>query len=297
MKGYTANSRLGITARRPARITASWLGYPGSLGCPQLADYLIGDTIVSPLKHAAHFSETLALLPHCYQPNDRSRNVGTPPSRSEAGLPEASFVFCNFNQTYKLNPETFDVWCSLLHAIPDSVLWLLDSSAVATENLRCEAVARGIAPTRLVFAHHTDPSTHLQRLQCADLALDTFPYGSHTTGSDALWSGVPLVTRLGETFASRVASSLLQAVGLPELITETWDEYLELATSLASDGARLASLRARLARQRLSAPLFDTVRFAHDLERLYQCIWRDYCEGVRKPIVLAKESILEYKSQ
>ncbi len=291
LKGFTAGSRLGITAFRPAPLIVSWLGYPGTLGEPNLADYIIGDQVVTPLEHAAHFSETLALLPHSYQPNDRCRALGAPFSRDAVGLPEYGFVFCNFNQSYKLNPATFDVWCRLLRAVPDSVLWLLEPTAIAKINLRREAEARGVAAARLIFAPVVDPTTHLQRLQCADLVLDTFPYGSHTTGSDALWAGVPLITHMGETFASRVAGSLLHAVGLPELVTQTWDEYFDLARELAIDRERLAAVQVRLAGRRLTAPLFDTVRFTRDLERLYSQMWQDYREGKREPIVLTDKPL------
>lgn len=288
LKGYTSGSRLGISARRPAPLIVSWLGYPGTLGEPKLADYIIGDPVVTPIEHVAHFSETLALMPHSYQPNDRSRELGTAPSRSEVGLPDGAIVFCCFNQSYKLNPQTFDVWCRLLIAVPNSVLWLLESTATAKVNLEREAQMRGVAATRLIFApYNANPGSHLQRLQCADLALDTYPYGSHTTGSDALWAGVPMLTRLGETFASRVAGSLLNAVGLPELVTQTWEQYFDLARALALDRGRLAGVREKLARQRLVAPLFDTVRFTRDLERLYDRMWQDHTDAKREPIVLA----------
>jgi protein O-GlcNAc transferase len=287
LKGFTRNSRAGISALRPAPIIVNWLGYPGSLGHPRLADYLIGDPVVSPLKHAAHYSETLALMPHCYQPNDRARVIGPTPTRAEAGLPETGFVFCSFNQTYKLNPEMFDLWCRLLVAVPGSVLWLLQPKApVAVANLRREAAARGIDPARLVFAANRPQAEHLGRLRLADLALDTFPVTSHTTGSDALWAGVPLVTKLGPAFVSRVAASLLHGVGLPELVAADDAGYFDLALDLARHPDKLTELRARLDRQRLTAPLFDTARFTRDLERLYQAIWVQAVQGTRQPIVL-----------
>jgi predicted O-linked N-acetylglucosamine transferase (SPINDLY family) len=291
LKGYTTDARPNIVARRPASIIVSWLGYPGTLGHERMADYIIGDPVVTPLEHAEDFSETLALMPHCYQPNDRSRPPGPPPSRSEAGLPETGLVFCSFNQFIKINPGTFDIWCRLLSAIPGSVLWLLDQKADGEEartNLRREAEKRGISSDRLIFAAFKPLTEHLARLQLADLALDTFPYNSHTTASDALWAGVPLVTRIGETFASRVAASLLTAHGFADLIVTTDEAYFELALSLASAPEKLKNIRERLEAARLGTPLFDTTRFARDLVRLYEEIWqqRDVARHERKPIVL-----------
>jgi len=280
LKGYTQDARLGISALRPAPLIVSWLGYPGTLGDERLADYIIGDPVVTPPEDAANFSETLALLPHCYQPNDRQREIGPRPSRRAAGLPETGFVFCSFNQSYKFNPEVFDLWCRLLASVPDSVLWLLQPSApAAMHNLRREAEARGVVPARLIFAEQQTPAAHLGRLQLADLALDTSPYGSHTTGSDALWAGVPLLTKIGDTFASRVGASLLYAVGLPELVTADWEQYLALAQTLVRQPDKLAALRHKLSTQRLSAPLFDTEAFSRDLERLYQQLWSQHGKG------------------
>jgi predicted O-linked N-acetylglucosamine transferase (SPINDLY family) len=286
LKGYTTDSRLGISAWHPAPVLVSWLGYPGSLGHPRLADYIIGDPTVTPLEHAAHFSETLALLPYSYQPNDNSRPLGTKPARATVGLPEQGFVFCSFNQANKLNPETFTVWSQLLQAVPDSVLWLLDAPPVAIVNLRAEAARHGIAAARLIFAPWAQPRDHLGRLQLADLALDTFPYGSHTTGSDALWAGVPLIARMGDTFASRVSASLLNALGFPELVARNWDDYYTLALRLARNPTELSALRARLQQHRYTSPLFDTPRFSRDLERLYQAIWQQQFSGRRAPIAL-----------
>ena len=286
LKGYTKGNRLEITARRPAPVVVSWLGYPGTLGHAGLADYIIGDAIVSPPANAAHFTETLALMPHCYQPNDGTRTIGPKISRAQAGLPDAAFVFCSFNQYFKFNPPSFDVWCNLLASVPGSVLWLLSTSQQAVLNLQREAEKRGIPANRLVFAEPAPLAQHLARLQLADLALDTFPYNSHTTGSDALWAGVPMVTLIGETFASRVAASMLSTVSLPELITHTWDEYFTLARSLALDPPRLSSIRQRLEDVRLSSPLFDTKRFTFNLERLFERIWEQKKRGVKETIVL-----------
>jgi predicted O-linked N-acetylglucosamine transferase (SPINDLY family) len=288
--GYTSDYRPAISALRPAPVLVNWLGYAGTLGHPRMADYIVGDPIVTPLAHAGHFSEWLALMPHCYLPFDRGRSVGARPGRQESGLPEKGFVFCSFQQWYKLNPPIFDLWCRLLREVPDSVLWLQEPGADAAANLRGEAAARGVAPARLIFAPRLkSPSAYLGRLQLADLALDTFPYTSHSTGGDLLWAGVPLVTMIGETFASRVAASLLHAVGMPELVAESHEAYFAIARRLALDPGSLASLRARLAAARLAAPLFDTGRFTRDLERLYLEMWRRHQSGASGPIVLAPE--------
>jgi len=287
LKGFTQGFRMNLSALRPAPIIVSWLGYPGTLGHPRLADYIIGDPVVTPLTHADHFSETLALMPHCYQPNDRRRPIGPSPTRIEAGLPEHGFVFCSFNQCHKINPESFGLWCRLLETVPGSVLWLLQPNATAIAHLHAEARSRGVDPARLIFAPLVPVPEHLARLQLADLALDTFPYSSHTTGSDALWAGVPLVTRIGETFASRVAASLLSAIGLPQLVVKSDAEYLDLATQLALAPERLIALRERLAVQRDVAPLFDTQCFVRDLERLYAAIWAQQAVAARAPIVIS----------
>jgi predicted O-linked N-acetylglucosamine transferase (SPINDLY family) len=286
LKGFTRDARLGITALRPAPVVVSWLGYPGSLGEPRLADWIIGDGTVTPIDRAGDYSEALALMPHCYQPNDSARAIAPAPTREQAGLPAQGFVFCSFNQGYKFGPRTFDVWCRLLREVPGSVLWLLPGSQAMADNLRREARARGVDAARLVFSPSLPLAQHLARLSHADLALDTFPYNSHTTGSDALWAGVPLVTCAGDAFASRVAASLLRAVGLPELVTQDWDGYFALAKSLATQPDRLAQVRAKLAAHRAGAPLFDTASFTLDLERLYAQIWQSHERGARAPIVL-----------
>ncbi|HKT98853.1 MAG TPA: hypothetical protein VJS30_20360, partial [Paraburkholderia sp.] len=273
LKGYTTGTRLGITALRPAPAIVSWLGYPGSLGEPRLADYLIGDAVVTPPATAPFYSETLALMPHCYQPNDHRRECGRRPSRAEAGLPERGFVFCSFNQTFKHNAQMASLWCRLLAATPGSVLWLLDpGSERAQENLHSFFEAHGVARARVIFAQRLPQEAHLARLQLADLALDTLPTGSHTTGSDALWAGVPMVSAPGSLFAGRVGASLLHAVGLDALIARDLDAYFQIALALASDPAWHAQIRKQLARAKTDAPLFDTARFTRDLERLFVAI-------------------------
>ncbi|MBF0181683.1 MAG: tetratricopeptide repeat protein, partial [Magnetococcales bacterium] len=284
LQGFTRNGRPGIIARRPAPVQVNWLGYPGTLGEARVADYLIGDPIATPPEHADHFAERLALLPHCYLPHERGPAIPPPPSRPEAGLPPEGVVFCSFNQSCKINEKSFSIWCRLLEAVPGSLLWLREAPAEAVANLRREAMERGIDPDRLCFAPRTATlEAHLSRLQLADLALDTFPYNSHATGCDALWSGVPMVTLQGEAFAGRVGASLLHAVGLPERIAPDPEGYLALAVELARHPERLRALRERLRVNRLSWPLFDTARFAKDLERLYQRIWQNHQAGKVEP--------------
>lgn len=287
LKGYTQHSRLEITALRPAPVIISWLGYPGTLGYPRLADYIIGDPIVTPIECAADFSETLALMPHCYQPNDRTRPLPQPPTRAAAGLPEQGFIFCSFNQSYKITPEILNLWCRLLATVNDSMLWLLaPPGKSAQENLQREIALRGIAPDRVVFAKALPLAEHMSRLQLADLALDTYPCTSHTTASDALWAGVPIITCPGDSFVSKVPASLLNAAGLPELIAADFEAYFRLAQSLATNPDTLRAMRERLIAQRFNMPLFDTANFTRDLENIYARIWQDHGNSIRKAITL-----------
>jgi protein O-GlcNAc transferase len=268
LKGYTLNARTAIMAMRPAPIQVAYLGFPGTMGA-DFIDYAIVDPVVAPPSMTDAFVEKLAWLPDCYQPNDRLREVGTPPGRDACGLPAQGFVFCCFNHTYKIRPAIFDIWCRLLAATPGSVLWLLQSNAQARDNLLREAQARGIDPSRLVFAPVVPPSENLARLTHADLFLDTLPVNAHTTASDALWSGVPIVTCAGDSFVGRVAASLLHAVGLPELAVADLSAYESLAGAIASDPARLAALKAHLKQARETSPLFDSALTTRGLEALY----------------------------
>ncbi len=288
LKGYTTDMRLGITALRPAPVIVSWLGYPGSLGAPRLADYIIGDAVVTPAAAASHYSETLALMPYCYQPNDHRRERDPQrPSRAAAGLPERGFVFCSFNQTFKLNARMASIWARLLSATPASVLWLLDpGNERARARLHAFFETQGVARERVIFAPRLAQEAHLARLQLADLALDTLPTGSHTTGSDALWAGVPMVSAVGALFAGRVGASLLHAVGLDELVAHDLDGYFQIALALASDPAWHAQIRKRLAQAGSEAPLFDTRRFTCDLERLFVAIVRREVEGGQGPVAV-----------
>jgi len=278
LKGYTNHARPEIMALRPAPVQVNYLGYPGTMGA-DFIDYLVGDRLVSPVERAGDYSEKLVLMPDSYQVNDRRRPIAETPSRQALGLPGNGFVFCCFNQTYKILPDVFAVWMRMLEAVPGSVLWLLELNPWAPQNLRREASARGVDPSRLVFAPLLPLAEHLGRLSAADLFLDTLPVNAHTTASDALWAGLPVLTCAGETFASRVAGSLLAAVGVPELVTRSLAEYEALGLRLARASGELAELRRRLSRNRDTAPLFDTPRFVHHLETAYETMWRIHCSG------------------
>ncbi len=278
LKGYTMGARNGVLAFRPSPVQVNYLGYPGTLGAP-FYDYIVGDPTVTPLEHGADYSEKIAQMPACYQPNDRSRAIGPRPSRAECGLPETGFVFCSFNNLYKIRPEMFDIWCRLLQQVADSVLWLYESNEQARRNLVREAQQRGIETSRLVWAPQMRLAQHLGRLQLADLVLDSRPYGAHTTASDALWAGVPVLTCPGGTFASCVAASLLKAVGLPELIAPDLRHYESMALELARDARGLAALKQRLAHNREHCALFDSVRYTRDLESLYQRMYDRHRRG------------------
>lgn len=286
MNGWTKFSRSGILAHAPAPVVASWLGFPGTLGVPGLAHYLISDAVVTPPDHAGDYVEHLALMPHCYQPSSRVAAARDGITRKEAGLPEDAFVFCSFNQSVKITPPMFRLWCELLRRNPSAILWLGFQSDPAQANLCREAQAQGIGAGRILFAPWRDLPEHHARLALADLALDTFPYGSHTTGSDMLWAGVPLVARMGDTFASRVSASLLDAAGFPELIARSDAEYMDLADALAKGPERCGEIRKQLAAARANAPLFDTDGFSRDLGRLFRVMWQNHVAGHHKAINL-----------
>ena len=267
LKGYTLYARNEVFAYRAAPIQVNFLGFPGSLGS-ELYDYIVGDPIVTPLEHADGYAEKIAQMPNCYQPNDRKRPMPSAATREELGLPSDAFVFCSFNSNYKITPPVYDRWCSLLRAIPDAVLWLYVTSDQARVNLANEAHARGIDPSRLFWAGNVRLPAHIARIQAADLFLDTLPVTAHTSASDALWAGVPVVTALGDTFVSRVAASLLHAVDLPDLIARDLDEYERIALAIATDRDRLRELRTHLACQRTHGRLFDSARYTRDFEEL-----------------------------
>ena len=269
IKGYTVGDRITIMARRPCNIQVTWLGYPGTTGAP-FVDYLLADPYIIHPGGEVTCAERVVRMPHCYQPVDRKRVVAPPLSRLEYGLPEQGFVFCCFNQSYKITPDVYEVWLRLLHQVPGSLLWLVDSGAMVKSNLLSVAKFHGIASDRLFFAPRRPYSEHLARYCVADLALDTFPYTSHTTLNDALWCGCPTVGFTGDTFAARVAGSILTAAGLPELITRSIDEYEQLAKILATDAAKLQKLRSKLVEAREAAPYFNSAKFTRDLEHLFE---------------------------
>lgn len=280
LKGYTRGSRTTLFASRLAPVQIGYLGYPGSSGAPFI-DYLVADAVVVPPELHAAYAEKLIVMPACYQANDDQRPIAPDPlSRADHGLPRDGFVFCCFNQNYKVGPAEFAGWLRLLGQVPDSVLWLLRSNRWAEDNFRRHAAVAGIDPARLVFADLLPHSQHLARLRHADLFLDTFNVNAHTTASDALWATLPLVTRVGRQFAARVSASLLSAVGLGELACESATEYEALALALATDRPRLAAIRARLEQNRHTMPLFDTALYSRQLERGYALALDRYHAGL-----------------
>jgi len=273
LAGLTQGARLNILAQRAAPIQVSYLGYPGTMGAPFI-DYIVADPIVIPPAARAYYSERVVHLPDCFQANDAMRRISDhTPARSDVGLPEAAFVFCVFHSSYKLNPQMFGAWMHLLRQVPASVLWLVADNRSIIENLRQEARSRAVDPDRLVFAGRLPYADHLARHRLADLFLDTFPFNGGTTTSDALWAGLPVVTMSGEAYASRMSASLLNAVGLPELATPSVADYEALALRLATNPPVLADLKARLARNRATHPLFDTRRFTRHMETAYREMW------------------------
>ncbi|RVT94358.1 tetratricopeptide repeat protein [Sphingomonas crocodyli] len=272
LKGHTHGSRLGIFAHRAAPVQVTYLGYPGTLGT-DFIDYLIADEVIVPTEYRRFYSEEIAYLPNSYQPNDDRREISDRVfTRAELGLPENGFVFACFNNNYKITAAEYDIWARLLRQVEGSVLWLLKDNEWAADNLRREIVARGISADRLVFADRMHPADHLARHVHADLFLDTFMVNAHTTASDALWAGLPVLTKLGRSFVARVAGSLLHAVGLPELVTESPADYERRALEIATDPDMLAALKQKLAANRATAPLFDAPRYTRDIEALYERI-------------------------
>ena len=274
LMGYTTDSRTAILAHRPAAIQAGFLGYAGTIGADYI-DYLMADQILIPESSQPYYTEKIVYLPDTYMPNDSKRAISNRAfGRAEFGLPQAGFVFCSFNNSYKINPGVFDRWMRILKKVAGSVLWLSEYNATAVAKLKKEAGIRGINPDRLVFAPRMPSlADHLARQRLADLFLDTLPYNAHTSASDALWAGLPVLTQIGETFAGRVAASLLTAIGLPELITATPQAYEELAIELAADPAKLAAIKRKLEDNRLTTPLFDTKLFTKHIEAAYAAMY------------------------
>ncbi len=289
LMGFTRGTRLGVLARRPAPLQVSYLGYPGTLGAAYI-DYLIADEYVVPPAVRPHYAERIAFLPDCFQANDDRRALPALPTRAQAGLPESGQVFCAFNASYKVTPAIFAVWCRLLTAAPDSVLWLLAERSSTRANLRLEAEARGVAPERLIFAGRVGYEEHLARLQLADLFLDTSPFNAGASASDALWAAVPVLTCPGEAFAARMAGSLLRAVSLPQLICESLEHYEHRALELAGDPSQLRAIKAWLQEHRRRFPLFDTTRFCRHLERAYRAMHERAHRG-EDPVDISVEPI------
>jgi protein O-GlcNAc transferase len=278
LTGWVEGHRSQVLARRPAPVQVQWLGYAGTMGAPWF-DYIVADHVLIRPGEEDRYTEKIIRLPHCYQPTDNTRSIGLTLARRDYELPEEALVFCSFNQSYKITRATFDAWLSLLAAIDRSVLWLLAMDDDAKEALRRRAAGQGIAAERIIFAPMVPSEDHLARLRQADLALDCFPYGSHTTASDLMFAGVPLVALEGETFASRVSASILTAAGLPDLVTKSDDEFRAVASRLARDQNALTALRARMAQARQS-PLFDTVGFTRSIEAAWSQAYERYRAGL-----------------
>lgn len=289
LTGYTGTARTAIPALRPAPIQVNYLGYSGTMGAPYI-DYIIGDRIVTPPGRGETFRETLVLMPHAFMVTDHEQPIADVAARrADEGLPETGVVFASFNNSYKIEPKVFSLWMRILAEVPGSVLWLTRFVPTVMRNLSREAEARGIDPARLVFAgHKPSKAEHLARVGLADLFLDTFVYNAHTTTCDALWAGLPVLTCPGETFASRVAASLLTAVGLPELVVDDPEAYERTAIRLAREPDERAALRRKLQARRTTWPLFDTPRHVRNLERAYRAMWEVYASG-RPPETIVVE--------
>ena len=280
LAGFTGFARTDIFSYRAAPIQVNYLGYPGTTGAEYI-DYIIADPIIIPTESQQYYSEKIVYLPNSYQVNDRQRSITDKVfTKDELGLPKDSFVFCCFNNNYKITPNTFDGWVRILKVVKSSVLWLLEDNPIAVLNLRKEAQVRGLDPNRLVFAKRTNPPEHLARHRAADLFIDTLPYNAHTTASDALWAGLPVLTCTGESFASRVAASLLNAIELPELITTTQKQYEARAIELATNPEKLKAIKYKLERNRLTTALFDTPRFTKHIEAAYKQMYERYQDGL-----------------
>jgi predicted O-linked N-acetylglucosamine transferase (SPINDLY family) len=281
LSGLTQHSRTGIFSYRAAPIQVNWLGYPGTIGV-EFIDYILADKTIIPNEFQSHYSEQVVCLPNCYQVNDRKRLISNRQfSRREMKLPENGFVFCCFNNNYKIMPAMFDCWMKILKAVEGSVLWLLQDNPSAAKNLQKEAFDRGVNGNRLIFAERLPLSEHLSRYHLADLFLDTFPYNAHTTASDALWTGLPVLTLIGQSFAGRVAASLLNAIELPELITNTQEEYEALAISLAMNPQKLSDIKLKLTNNILTTPLFNTPLFTKNIEATYVEMYERYQVDLR----------------
>ena len=279
LKGHTQDAKTGIFAEGAAPIQISYLGYPGTMGAEYI-DYIIADEVVIPKECQAYYSEKVIYLPHCYQVNDSNRKISSRKfSKEELGLPDAGFIFCCFNNNYKITPEMFDSWMRILHSVEGSVLWLLEDNEFASSNLRLEARSKGISSERLIFASRMPADEHLARHQFADLFLDTYPYNAHTTASDSLWAGLPVLTLMGESFVTRVAASLLNTLKLPELITHSLAAYETRAIELAMHTTQLDVIKKKLSDSILSSPLFDTKTFSRYFEDAFRAAYSRHQDG------------------
>src|SRR5262249_2999093 len=288
LKGHTRDSRIELLAARPAPVQACYLGYPATTGAPFI-DYIIGDPIVTPIAHAANFSERIPQLPTRSQPNDPHRALPPCPPRAELGLPEDAVVLCCFNQTYKLSPKMLDLWARILADAPRAVLWMLAWNPHAQANLLRELAARGVSAERVFWAPKLDLAGHLARLRAADLFLDTWPCNAHTTASEALWAGVPVLTVPGRTFASRVAASLVAACGLGELACANEADYVELATALANEPETLRGIKTHLDANRRALPLFDAELLARDMDALLTRMHEHHLAGLAPQALSAEQ--------
>jgi hypothetical protein len=276
LTGHTEHNRIEIFAHRVAPAQINYLGYPGTMGAP-FYDYIIADPVLIPKEQQKYYSEKIIYLPDTYQPNDRAREIANRQfTRAELGLPEVGFVFACFNNNFKITPAIFEIWMRLLAKVEGSVLWLFEDNSRLAKNLQSQALKCGINPDRLIFAKRMILSEHLARHRLIDLFLDTAPYNAHTTASDALWCGVPLLTYSGKSFASRVASSLLKAIDLEELVATSLSEYESKALKLATEPALLQALKEKLARNRMTCKLFDTADYARNLEAVYEDVYSRY---------------------
>ena len=280
LMGFTQNNKFRIFIKRCAPIQINYLGYPGTSGS-NCMDYLIGDKIVIPKENQKFFTEKIAYMPNTYQANGSEKQISKKKfTREEFGLPKNSFVFCCFNQNYKINPETFDLWIEILNSVNNSVLWLFEADPIASKNLKKELEVKGLNPCRIIFAKKMSQADHLARHQLADLFIDSFPYTAHTTCSDALWAGLPVLTRIGNSFASRVAASLLAAIDLSEMIVKTKKEYKDLAIEIANNKEKLKQIKNKLQKNILTKPLFDTKLFTKNIEELYSIMYQRYHSGL-----------------
>jgi predicted O-linked N-acetylglucosamine transferase (SPINDLY family) len=289
LTSFTRGGRSGIVARRVAPIQVNYLGYAGTMGA-SFMDYLIADQTVIPAHEQPDYAEKIVYMPHTYMPNGRTQVIAEA-SRAAVDLPETGFVFCSINNSYKITPEVFDVWMRLLASVENSVLWLAQSNSAVVRNLDAEAAARGIDPRRLIFAPSIPKSEdHLGRLRLADLFLDTVPYNAHSTACEALWAGLPVLTCMGQSFPGRVGASVLNAVGLPEMVTHSLADYEARALALARNPLELAAVKEKLARNRKTHPLFDTVRYTRHLEAAYLRMWANHRSG-RPPASFAVDDL------